>query len=82
MSFDLAAYMNEANARIAEADNKAFASGLAFARGPEAFQSHLTRTMDADLENLYEQLGYSTAASEAGRPDSTTGEDSGQAVEQ
>lgn len=58
MTFDLAAYMQDAKNRIAEADRKAFASGLAFQQGPDVFAAHVKKTSEADLHALYAELGY------------------------
>jgi hypothetical protein len=83
MTFDLAAYMQDAKNRIAEADRKAFASGLAFQQGPDVFAAHVQRTTQADLEQLYDELGYSSdeSAGEAKRADSATGSTTGQAAQ-
>ena len=44
--------IDAALARIAEADRKAEASGVAWLLGPDAFQGHIKKTYEARLEEL------------------------------
>lgn len=53
---DLATYLAEANARIAQADKDAWASGLAFLRDPSKFVDHFQKVYDRELEEYYREL--------------------------
>ena len=44
--------IDAAIARIAEADRKAEASGVAWLLGPDAFSAHIKKTYEARLEEL------------------------------